>query len=66
MTDKNYKKVEEGQKATVYQYGHTLNVEIYEIENGKVFFRTINPKAGQPKNGCFNRIETERYLIVHG
>ena len=64
MTDRNYKKVKEGQKATVYQYGHTLDVEIYEIENEQVFFRTTNPKGGQPQNGCFNSIETQRYLTV--
>ena len=66
MTDTNYKKLEEGQKATVYQYGHTLDVEIYEIEKEQVFFRTINPRVGQPQNGYFNRIETQRYLTVHG
>jgi hypothetical protein len=65
MTDRNYKKVEVGQKAGVSLYGHILMVEIYEIENEKVFFRTINPKGGEPRGGDFNRIETERYLTVH-
>lgn len=64
MVDKNYKKVEEGQKAIVQHYGHILNVEIYEVENECVYFRTINRKQGEPDNGYFNRIETQRYLKV--
>jgi hypothetical protein len=64
MTDKNYKKVEVGQKAGVRLYGHILMVEIYEIKNEKVFFRTINPKVGEPQRGIFNEIETQRYLTV--
>lgn len=64
MTDRNYKKVEEGQKATVYQYGHTLDVEIYEVESETVSFRTISPKMGEPQNGYFNRIEAQRYLTI--
>jgi hypothetical protein len=64
MVDTNYKKVKEGQKATVQHYGHILNVEIYEVENDQVFFRTIAPNIGQPQNGYFNIIETQRYLTV--
>lgn len=64
MIDKNYKKVEKGQKAIVQHFGHILNVEIYEIENECVYFRTINHKQGEPDRGYFNRIETERYLTV--
>ncbi len=64
MTDRNYKKVTEGQKARVEYFGHLLDVEIYEVENEQVFFRTIDCKGGQPRDGHFNRIETKRYLTV--
>jgi len=64
MVDTNYKKIEEGQIATVRLYGHILKAEIYEVENEKVFFRVINRKTGEPHNGYFNRIEAKRYLTV--
>lgn len=64
MVDKNYAKIEEGQEAHVTQYGHSLRVKIYEVENERAYFRTINRQAGQPGNGNFNRIECSRYLTV--
>ena len=65
MIDTNYKKVEEGQNATVQHFGHFLRVEIVEVENEQVFFRTITPKSGEPTSGYFNRIETKRYLTTY-
>ena len=64
MTDRNYKKLEEGQIGIAKVYGHTLNIEIYEIEDEKVFFRTLNHKSGQPRDSYFNRIEAQRYLTI--
>lgn len=64
MVDTNYNKIKEGQEASVLQYGHLLRVKIYEVENEKAFFRTLNHKGGQPRDGYFNRIECSRYLTV--
>lgn len=64
MRDTEFNKVEENQIAKVNYRGHNLNVEIYEIENNRVYFKTINPTGYQPTKGYFNRIETERYLTI--
>jgi len=64
MVDRNYTKIEEGQEASVRYTGHYLRVDIYEIENEKVFFRNKNVKAGEPTKGYFNRLECSRYLTV--
>ena len=64
MTDRYYKKLEEGQEAYVIYLGHDLLVEIYEVQTERVFFRTINPQNLEPRGGNFNRIEAKRYLTV--
>jgi hypothetical protein len=64
MTDKNYKKLVMGQEAIVLMYGHVLQVELYEVTNDNVYFRVINPKSNEPKNGYFNRLEAERYMTI--
>ncbi len=64
MVDSNYKKIEVGQEASALVFGHCLNVEIYDVNNGKVSFRTIDPKSGQPRNGWFNKIEAQRYMCI--
>jgi hypothetical protein len=64
MIDRNYKIIEVGKKAIAQSFGHYLDVEIYDLNNYEVFFKTINPKTGQPKTGWFNSIEAKRYLAI--
>ena len=61
MLDKFNQKVEKG-RATVYLYGQILKVQIYEVQDEDVYFKTINPQVGEFGKGHFNRIEASRYL----
>jgi len=64
MFDKHFQKIKVGQKAMARCLGTVSEVEIYDIEDGVVYFMLTNPKPFQIPSWRFNRAECQSYLTI--